>query len=108
MFEKDWEEGCKSCSFLADHYEPAITHLANRDVSMITVSKAPLEKLEAFKKRMNWNFKWLSSENSDFNRDFHVSFTEDEIKTGRGHYNFEESLTFLTKESSWNKGICHR
>jgi predicted dithiol-disulfide oxidoreductase (DUF899 family) len=99
MFEKDWEEGCKSCSFLADHYEPAITHLANRDVSMITVSKAPLEKLEAFKKRMNWNFKWLSSENSDFNRDFHVSFTEDEIKTGKGHYNFEESSTFLTKEA---------
>ena len=99
MFEKDWEEGCKSCSFLADHYEPAIIHLANRDVSLVTISKAPLEKLEKFRQRMNWNFKWVSSENSDFNRDFHVSFTDDEIKTGRAHYNFEKNVSFVTKEA---------
>ena len=80
MFEDDWDEGCKSCSFLADHYEPAIVHLANRDVSLVTVSRASLEKLESFKKRMNWNFNWLSSHDSDFNRDFHVSFTEEELE----------------------------
>ena len=99
MFEDDWEEGCKSCSFLADHYEPAIIHLANRDVSMITISKAPLEKLEAFKKRMNWSFKWVSSQNSDFNRDFHVSFTKDEIDSGKGFYNYETDVIFPTKEA---------
>ena len=99
MFEKDWEEGCKSCSFLADHYEPAIVHLANRDVAMITISKAPLEMLESFKKRMKWNFNWLSSENSDFNEDFHVSFTDEELKQGKGHYNFEETKLFGTKEA---------
>ena len=99
MFEEDWEEGCKSCSFLADHYEPAIIHLANRDVSMVTISKAPYEKLEAFKKRMKWNFNWVSSENSEFNRDFNVSFTDDEMKSGKGFYNFEEGEAFLTKEA---------
>ena len=99
MFEEDWEEGCKSCSFLADHYEPAIIHLANRDVSMITISKASLAKLESFKKRMGWSFKWISSENSDFNEDFHVSFTEKELEYGKGYYNFEESELFGTKEA---------
>jgi len=99
MFEEDWEEGCKSCSFLADHYEPAIIHLANRDVSMVTISKAPYEKIEVFKKRMNWKFNWLSSQNSDFNRDFFVSFTDDEMKSGKGFYNFEEGPVFLTKEA---------
>lgn len=99
MFENDWEEGCKSCSFIADHYEPAIIHLANRDVSLVTISRAPVEKLESFKKRMNWKFNWLSSHNSDFNRDFHVSFTDEELETGKGYYNFEEGKLFGTKEA---------
>lgn len=99
MFESDWDEGCKSCSFIADHYEPVIIHLANRDVAIATISKAPLEKLESFKKRMNWSFNWLSSENSDFNRDFRVSFTDEELKQGKGYYNFEESELFGTKEA---------
>ena len=99
MFEESWEEGCKSCSFLADHYEPAIVHLANRDVAMVTISKASLEKITLFKKRMGWNFNWLSSENSDFNEDFHVSFTDEELKQGNGYYNFEESKLFGTKEA---------
>lgn len=98
MFDPSWNEGCKSCSFIADHYEPAIIHLADRDVSLITVSKAPLEKLEAFKKRMKWNFKWISSENSDFNGDFHVSFTEDEID-GKAYYNYQEDTSFTEKEA---------
>lgn len=99
MFEENWEEGCKSCSFLADHYEPAIVHLANRDVAMVTISKAPLKKLEGFKKRMKWKFNWLSSENSDFNRDFHVTFSEEELKKGKAYYNFEETELFGTREA---------
>ena len=99
MFENDWDEGCKSCSFIADHYEPVLVHLANRDVAFATISKAPLEKLESFKKRMNWSFNWLSSENSDFNRDFRVSFTDEELEQGKGYYNFEERELFGTKEA---------
>ena len=99
MFESSWEEGCKSCSFIADHYEPAIIHLVNRDVAFATISKASIKKLEIFKKRMNWNFNWLSSENSDFNRDFHVSFTDEELGKGKGQYNFEERELFGTKEA---------
>ena len=99
MFESDWDEGCKSCSFIADHYEPAIIHLANRDVALATISKASIKQIMKFKKRMNWNFRWLSSEKSDFNRDFHVSFTEEELEEGKGHYNFEESKLFGTKEA---------
>ncbi len=67
MFDPDWDEGCKSCSFLADHYERSIIYLNHRDVTMVTVSRASLAKLEAFKKRMGWHFKWLSSLESDFN-----------------------------------------
>ena len=74
MFGPDWEEGCRSCSLLADHYDPAIVHLNQRDVTMVTVSRAPLERLEAFRERMGWGFKWISSLGSDFNSDFQVSF----------------------------------
>lgn len=97
MFDPDWEEGCKSCSFIADHYNPSVIHIANRDVSMVTISKAPLEKLEAFKKRMGWDFKWLSSFDSDFNHDFHVSFTEEELK-GDVFYNYNKQ-SFPEKEA---------
>lgn len=98
MFDPEWEEGCKSCSFIADHYDRSVIHLAHRDVAMVTVSKAPLAKLDAFKKRMGWTFKWVSSANSDFNRDYHVSFTEDEL-AGRANYNFRENTTFPVKEA---------
>ncbi len=89
MFDPSWEEGCKSCSFLADNYSGAITHLNHRDVTMVTISKAPLDKLEAFKKRMGWNFKWVSSFGNDFNRDYHVSFTSEEVEKGETYYNYE-------------------
>jgi len=69
MFDPEWNEGCKSCSFIADHYDPAIVHLNQRDVTMVTVSRAPLPKLDAFKKRMGWTFKWVSSYGTDFNWD---------------------------------------
>lgn len=89
MFGPDWDEGCKSCSFLADHYDPAIVHLNQRDVTMVTVSRAPLEKLEAFKKRMGWRFKWVSSLGNDFNWDYHVSFTDREQEKGECSYNYD-------------------
>jgi predicted dithiol-disulfide oxidoreductase (DUF899 family) len=88
MFDPEWNEGCKSCSFIADHYNPAIVHLNHRDVSMVTVSRAPLEKLEAFKQRMGWSFKWVSSLGSDFNWDFHVSFTPEQLRQGEMYYNY--------------------
>jgi len=88
MFDPSWEEGCKSCSFWADNYGGAIAHLNQRDVTMVTVSKAPLAKLEAFRKRMGWTFKWVSSSATDFNRDYGVSFTPDERESGRAFYNY--------------------
>ncbi len=90
MFDPTWDEGCKSCSFIADHYDPAVMHLAQRDVTLVTVSKAPLEKLQAFRKRMGWSFKWVSSFDNDFNRDFGVTFTQDEIDSGKAHYNYAD------------------
>jgi predicted dithiol-disulfide oxidoreductase (DUF899 family) len=86
MFGVDWEEGCKSCSLLADHYDPAVIHLNQRDVTLVTISRAPIAKLIAFKKRMGWNFKWVSSQKSDFNLDYHVSSANhDELQ----YYNYE-------------------
>lgn len=88
MYGPDWQEGCKSCSFLADHFDPAVVHLAQRDVTMIAASRAPLEELQKFRKRMGWRFKWVSSLGSDFNRDFHVSFTPEELEAGEVDYNY--------------------
>ena len=88
MFDPDWTEGCKACSFLADHYDPAIVHLRQRDVTMVTVSRAPLARLQTFQQRMGWKFKWVSSFGSDFNRDFHVTFTPEEVEQGDTSYNY--------------------
>ncbi|HSB72203.1 MAG TPA: thioredoxin family protein [Candidatus Methylomirabilis sp.] len=88
MFDPSWREGCKSCSFWADNYNDIIVHLNHRDVTMVTVSRAPLPKLEAFKQRMGWGFKWVSSLHTDFNRDYHVSFTPEERETGEANYNY--------------------
>ena len=88
MFDPDWSEGCKSCSLLADHYDRSVIHLSQRDVAMVTVSRAPLEKIEAFKKRMGWSFKWVSSLGSDFNSDYHVSFTSEEQAEKKTYYNY--------------------
>jgi predicted dithiol-disulfide oxidoreductase (DUF899 family) len=98
MFDPSWDEGCKSCSFLADHYNPATAHLAQRDVVMVTISRAPLEKLEAFKSRMGWNFKWVSSFENDFNRDFHVTFTDEELESGSAYYNYRGGAKFPANE----------
>ena len=88
MFGPDWKEGCPSCSFNMDHTDPALVHLAQRDVSFAAISRAPIEKIEPFKKRMGWKFNWVSSGSNDFNRDYHVSFTPEEAK-GKVEYNFE-------------------
>lgn len=90
MYGPDWETGCKSCSFLADHFDPAIVHLNQRDVSMVAVSNAPPDTLEAFRNRMGWSFRWVSSLSTDFNRDFGVTFTQEEIDSGRAYYNYRQ------------------
>jgi predicted dithiol-disulfide oxidoreductase (DUF899 family) len=88
MFGPDWEEGCKSCSFWADNFDGISIHLNHRDVTFTAVSRAPLAKIEAYKKRMGWSFPWVSSYGSDFNYDFHVSFTEEQLAAGKVDYNY--------------------
>jgi predicted dithiol-disulfide oxidoreductase (DUF899 family) len=88
MFAPDWTEGCKSCSFWADGFERMIPHLAARDTTLVAISRAPLQKLAAFEKRMGWTFDWLSSGENDFNYDYGVSFTPDELKSSDKIYNF--------------------
>ena len=88
MFGPDWEEGCKSCSFWADNYNGVSIHLAHRDVSLVAIARAPLDKLAAYKKRMGWDFKWVSSFGNDFNRDYHISFTPEEMEKGDMYYNY--------------------
>ena len=88
MFGPDWQAGCPHCSHWADNFNSIIVHLNQRDVTMIAVSRAPLAKLEAYKKRMGWTFKWASSLETDFNFDFHVSFTPQEVAAKDAMYNF--------------------
>jgi len=89
MFGPGWKEGCVGCSFSVDHIEGALVHLEHHDVSYVAVSRAPLPEIAAFKKRMGWRLKWVSSYGSDFNYDFHVSFKPEEIEKGEAYYNYE-------------------
>src|SRR6266849_1930052 len=89
MFGPEWQEGCPSCSFNMDHTDGALVHLAQRDVSFAAISRAPLPKIEGFKKRLGWRFPWVSSYQSDFNRDYHVSFTKEEMAKGKVDYNYD-------------------
>ena len=89
MFDSDWQEGCKSCSFLADHIDGVNLHLAHHDVTLLAVSRAPWEKLKAFKARMGWRFDWVSSGACDFNSDFHASPSAAEIAADERYYNYE-------------------
>jgi predicted dithiol-disulfide oxidoreductase (DUF899 family) len=88
MFGPGWQEGCLGCSFGADHIDGGLVHLEHHDVSMIAVSRAPLAELLAYKKRMGWRFEWVSSHGSDFNHDYHVSFTKEELAAGTVFYNY--------------------
>jgi predicted dithiol-disulfide oxidoreductase (DUF899 family) len=90
MFGPDWEEGCPVCSMVADNFDANVVHLAQRDVSLVVVSHARLGQIEAFKKRMGWKFKWVSSYENEFNHDYRVSFTDDDVARGN-YYNFGTS-----------------
>lgn len=114
MFGPDWDAGCPHCSRWADNFNGMIVHLNQRDVTMIAVSRAPHEKLAAYRQRMGWSFKWVSSFGSDFNFDFHVSFTPEEMKKGKAFYNFKlqnpdaperEGVSVFTKDA---KGKVYR
>jgi predicted dithiol-disulfide oxidoreductase (DUF899 family) len=89
MFGPDWEEGCATCSLVADNIDGNGVHLAHRDVTLVVVSRARLPQIEAFKKRMGWRFKWVSSFGNDFNRDYRVSFTNQEMT--QNYYNYDSS-----------------
>src|SRR5580658_10553876 len=89
MFGPEWEEACPSCSFNMDHTDGALVHLAERDVSFAAISRAPYPKIAAFKKRMGWRFNWVSSNANEFNRDYQVVFTKDELASGSVYYNYD-------------------
>ena len=89
MLGPGWAEGCKGCSFLADHFDGTVVHLAHRDVTLVAASLAPLPEIEAFKKRMGWRFPWVSSNGGDFNFDFQVSFVGGERVNGKVYYNYD-------------------
>ncbi len=95
MFDPGWKEGCPTCSMVADHLDASPVHLAHRDVTLMAISRAPILQIEAFKKRMGWRFKWVSSHGNDFNNDYHVSATKDEMTNGKVYYNYEMQ--------EWNK-----
>ena len=99
MLGPGWKEGCVGCSFRSDHVDGALVHLEHHDVSLVTISRAPLAEIEAFKKRMGWRFRWLSSYGSDFNYDYHVSSTKEEAATGKVYYKYE-SRPFVSEELS--------
>ena len=98
MFDPEDSEGCRSCSLMADHYDPAIVHLEHRDVTLVTVSRAPLEELQAYRKRMGWNFKWVSSRDSDFNFDYQVSSEPEDVEKKDVYYNYARGSSFPMSE----------
>jgi len=106
MLGPDWEAGCPSCSLLADHFDGSTIHLANRDVSFAVISRAPYAQIEAFQKRMDWRFKWVSSFGNDFNRDYHVSFTEEELAKGEVPYNYD--LTGFGSEEAPGASVFYK
>jgi predicted dithiol-disulfide oxidoreductase (DUF899 family) len=97
MFAPEWEAGCKHCSWWADNFERNIVHLNHRDVTMVAISHAPLRKLEAFRKRMGWSFKWLSSAGTDFNYDYHVSFRPGEVAKGEIYQNYRRKASSMSE-----------
>jgi predicted dithiol-disulfide oxidoreductase (DUF899 family) len=98
MLGPGWQQGCPSCSYLADHFDGANIHLAQRDVTLVVVSRAPLAEIEAYQRRMGWRFKWVSSFGSEFNHDYHVSFTPEEKARGKVEYNY--SMTEFPSEEA--------
>jgi predicted dithiol-disulfide oxidoreductase (DUF899 family) len=104
MFGPGWEQGCPSCSFMADHTDGMNVHLAHRDVTLVAVSRAPLADIERFRQRMGWQFTWVSSHGSDFNRDFGVSFTPEEAPGISVFYKDDAGAVFHTY-STYGRGV---
>jgi predicted dithiol-disulfide oxidoreductase (DUF899 family) len=88
MLAPGWDEGCRGCSFVADHFDGALPHVNARDISLVAVSRAPLVEIERFKERMGWSFPWISSHGTAFNADFGVTFTPEEFADGNKNYNY--------------------
>ncbi len=88
MFGPGWKDGCPHCSFWADHYDSVRVHIGQRDTTLVVISRAPLKEIQPFKKRMGWRFKWVSSNRTDFNFDYYVSFTPEQIRRGNMYYNY--------------------
>jgi predicted dithiol-disulfide oxidoreductase (DUF899 family) len=106
MLGPGWEAGCQSCSFLADHFDGSVVHLAQRDVAFVVVSRAPLSEIEAFQRRMGWRFKWVSAFGSEFNSDYQVSFTAEEKTGGKVFYNYEFIASFPSEERPGASVFC--
>jgi len=94
MFDPSWDAGCKSCSFWADNFNGIDVHLQHRDVSFVAISRAPFAKIKAYRERMGWSFKWLSSFGGDFNYDLGVSFTPEDVARGEILYNYQMSKPY--------------
>jgi predicted dithiol-disulfide oxidoreductase (DUF899 family) len=105
MFAPGWEGGCKSCSFMADHTDGTLAHLARRDVSFVAISRAPLADIQRFRQRMGWRFDWVSSFGTDFNHDFGVSFTAEELARGEVDYNYTRQ-PFPLEEAPGISAFC--
>ena len=97
MFGPDWDEGCPSCSFWADNYDGIVVHLNHRDINLVAVSSGSLQKIQAYRQRMGWSFEWVSSMGSDFNQDFAVTFSNQQIESGEPIYNFGTRSFGLTE-----------
>ncbi len=91
MFDTTWTEGCKLCSFWADNFERNVVHLTGRDVTLVAISRAPLERLNPYKQRMGWTFTWASSQGNEFNSDYDVTITPDQLASGAGTYNYAKA-----------------
>jgi predicted dithiol-disulfide oxidoreductase (DUF899 family) len=102
MFGPDWEAGCHGCSWWADNFERNAVHLNHRDVTLVAMSRAPLQQIEMFKKRMGWTFKWLSSAATDFNYDYHVSFRPEEVARGEIYYNYRQKKDSKTEHPGFS------
>ncbi|MDW5443430.1 thioredoxin family protein [Polaromonas sp. SM01] len=105
MFGPGWEQGCPSCSFMADHTDGMNVHLAQRDITFVAISRAPLADIARFRQRMGWQFKWVSSNGSDFNHDFHVSFTPEQQAKGEVYYNYG-TMAFAPEEMPGISVFC--
>lgn len=106
MFGPDWQEGCPMCSFWGDNFSGTTAHMAHRDISFVAVSRGPIDAIQAYKKRMGWDFTWVSSLGNDFNFDFNVSFAEAEMERGEVFYNFRQT-TFPSSEGPGASVFCH-